>query len=66
MFAFTGYELKHKQPNKDILDIFNARTPLGRPAQTHEIVGAAIYLASDESGYVTGHTLNVDGGYAVR
>ena len=52
--------------NKDILDIFNARTPLGRPAQTHEIVGAAIYLASDESGYVTGHTLNVDGGYAVR
>ena len=52
--------------NKDILNVFNARTPLGRPAQTNELVGAALFLASDESGYVTGHTLNVDGGYAVR
>ena len=52
--------------NKDILATFNARTPLGRPAKTDELVGAALFLASDESGYVTGHTLNVDGGYAIR
>ncbi|MBZ5561847.1 MAG: SDR family oxidoreductase [Acidobacteriia bacterium] len=36
--------------------------PLGRVAQPEEIVGAAVYLASDESKYVTGQTLNVCGG----
>jgi len=37
--------------------------PLGRPGETDEIAKAALFLLSDLSSYVTGHTLPVDGGW---
>jgi len=40
-----------------------ARTPMGRFGHPDEVVGAAIYLASDETSFVTGEILAVDGGY---
>ncbi len=39
------------------------RTPIGRFGKTEELVGAAIYLASDAASFVTGEILAVDGGY---
>ena len=48
------------------LEAFNrdatARFALGRGGEPHEIVGAALYFATDASTYTTGTTLNVDGG----
>ena len=37
--------------------------PIKRYAQPEEVAHAAVFLASDDSGYITGHTLNVDGGF---
>ena len=36
--------------------------PMGRFGEAHEMARAALYLASDESSFVTGTTFNVDGG----
>lgn len=42
------------------------RTPAGRWGQTEEIAGTAIFLASKASDFVTGETIRVDGGFAIR
>jgi NAD(P)-dependent dehydrogenase (short-subunit alcohol dehydrogenase family) len=39
------------------------RTPMRRFGELHELVGAAVFLASDASAFVTGHILPVDGGF---
>jgi 2-dehydro-3-deoxy-D-gluconate 5-dehydrogenase len=53
----------HTMPlNDEIL----ARTPAGRWGQPEEVAGTAVYLASRASDFVTGATIPVDGGYAIR
>ena len=47
---------------QEMLDKFAAMTMLGRLGQPHEIASATLFLASDESGYITGQVLQVDGG----
>ncbi|HET9402448.1 MAG TPA: glucose 1-dehydrogenase [Candidatus Acidoferrales bacterium] len=42
---------------------FLLRTPMGRFGNLDELVGAAVFLASDAASFVTGHVLAVDGGF---
>jgi len=44
---------------------YNARTPMGRMGTEKDMVGPMLFLASEMSGYVTGQTLPVDGGWSV-
>lgn len=43
-----------------------AMHPLGRFGQPADVASAAVFLASDESGWTTGSTLTVDGGYSAQ
>jgi NAD(P)-dependent dehydrogenase (short-subunit alcohol dehydrogenase family) len=45
--------------------IFDAMIPLGRHATAAEVAATVVFLASDESSFITGHTLTVDGGLSV-
>jgi NAD(P)-dependent dehydrogenase (short-subunit alcohol dehydrogenase family) len=51
---------------KALMDTWTANIPLGRIGQQDEIVGPALFLASDASSMVTGVILPVDGGYLAR
>jgi NAD(P)-dependent dehydrogenase (short-subunit alcohol dehydrogenase family) len=52
--------------NPAIEERFLGNIPLGRLGVPREIVGAVVFLASDEASMVTGHVLNVDGGHTAR
>ena len=54
---------------KTMPDLYNEiilRTPAGRFGLTEELAGTAVFLASKASDFVTGETIRVDGGYAIR
>ena len=53
----------HEGENETFIKKYSAKVPLGRKAEVREISGAVVYLASDESSYVTGQNIIVDGGY---
>jgi NAD(P)-dependent dehydrogenase (short-subunit alcohol dehydrogenase family) len=45
------------------LDVIEKRTPLGRIGEVSELLGLAVHLASDESSFMTGSVVSVDGGW---
>ena len=54
---------KSRSRDPAALDDLAGRVPLQRLAEPDEVVGAAMYLASDDGSYSTGTTIVVDGGY---
>jgi NAD(P)-dependent dehydrogenase (short-subunit alcohol dehydrogenase family) len=59
--VWTPLQVAGGQP-EEALGEFGAQTPLGRPGQPAELAPAYVFLASPESSYVSGETLNVNGG----
>jgi NAD(P)-dependent dehydrogenase (short-subunit alcohol dehydrogenase family) len=49
--------------NPELVKVFVDHTPLGRAGKPEDIVGPALFLASDLSSYVTGTIVMADGGY---
>jgi len=58
-FIETAMTMEDGDTAGGILD----QTPLGRAGQPDEVADAALFLASDESSFVTGHNLVMDGGF---
>lgn len=59
--VWTPLQVAGGQPTEKLKEFGNT-TPLGRPGQPVEMAPAFVYLASQESSYVSGETLNANGG----
>ena len=59
--GFIMTEMTAKMPDK-VLDMMREKAPLGRLGEPEDIANACLFLASDESRFVTGTVLSVDGG----
>jgi NAD(P)-dependent dehydrogenase (short-subunit alcohol dehydrogenase family) len=62
-FIETPLNANTRANNPELVKTFIAHTPLGRTGRVEDIVGPAVFLASDLSAYVTGAIVMVDGGY---
>jgi len=51
--------------NSSFVERYVYKTPLGRMASPQDLVGAVLFLASPDAGYITGHNLVVDGGFTL-
>lgn len=49
--------------DEEFKNMIKTKVPLGRYAESEELVGTVIYLASKASDYVTGHSIVIDGGW---
>jgi len=52
--------------NDDFVSMYTERAALGRVGSPEDIAGAAVWLASEASSFMTGQTLTVDGGYLMK
>jgi len=60
--AMTRWRLDIPELRQEVIDM----TPWGRIGRSEDIAAAAVYLASDEADFVTGHMLVIDGGWTIK
>jgi NAD(P)-dependent dehydrogenase (short-subunit alcohol dehydrogenase family) len=58
----TGMNEELTATNPEMVKAMDQKVPMGRIGEPEEVAAAAIFLASDEASYITGHALPVDGG----
>ena len=62
--GFIMTEMVEKMPEK-VLEMMKGKTPLGRLGRPEDIADAFLFLASDESSFINGAVLSVDGGLII-
>jgi acetoacetyl-CoA reductase len=60
--GYTDTSMVQSMPD-DVLKAMIAQVPMGRLAKPEEIARAVVFLAADESGFITGQTLSINGGH---
>jgi 3-oxoacyl-[acyl-carrier protein] reductase len=53
-----------KVPDK-VIEYMISKTPMSRMGEAYEVANAILFLVSDESSFITGHILHVDGGLVI-
>ena len=63
--GFIATDAAMDNMNDEFLDTFLKTVPLGRPGTPEDIAQACLYLASDQSSFVTGEEIEVSGGFGM-
>lgn len=62
----TAQNVEWRENNPEIVAKWEEKTPWPRFGEPEDVADVAVFLASDESDYVTGHVLSVDGGWTAQ
>ncbi len=62
--GFIKTPMTEKVPDK-VIEYMVSKTPMARMGEAYEVANAILFLVSDESSFITGHVLNVDGGLVI-
>jgi glucose 1-dehydrogenase len=62
----TAQNVEWRENNPEIIADWEEKTPWPRFGEPEDVADAALFLASDESDFVTGHVLSVDGGWTAQ
>jgi len=62
----TAQNVEWRENNPEIVEDWREKTPWPRFGEAEDVADAALFLASDESAFITGNVLSVDGGWTAQ